>query len=399
MRSGLCAVAVALSLQSLVGSVDALQGIGTSDLAKRSPPAFSDFTNNTVFYPPADYSSWKTTYGRSLQLPDDSLLVTWENYPPEPPPADFPIYKSVDGGATWVNYSIARDQVNNWGLRYQPNLYLLPKDFGGYAAGTILLAGASVPDDLSQAWLDLYASTDGGRKWKFVSHMVYGPGPELASNGDAAVWEPFLLMYDDQLVCYYSDQRDPSHGQKLSHITTVNLRTWSSPVDDVAASVYDYRPGMAIVAHIESTNQYIMTYEVCIDGQGCQAHYKTSSSPLTFGSISGIGEAIVSNNTGVQPGASPYVIWTPNPRKHELSGIIIMNGEGSKSLFLNDDSAARDRWIEFPIDQLAAHSRTLEVINDHGKRKLLITGAGVFDTSADNFVNVGVIEIPTMRKC
>ncbi|OIW30416.1 neuraminidase [Coniochaeta ligniaria NRRL 30616] len=388
MRSRICAVAIAFSLQTL-----------TDPVLAHSPAPFSDFTNNTVFYPPADYTSWKTTYGRSLQLPDDSLLVTWENYPPEPPPADFPVFKSVDGGVTWVNYSVATDQVNNWGLRYQPHLYLLPQNFGGYAAGTILLAGASVPDDLSKAWLDLYASTDGGYSWEFVSHMVYGPGPELASNGDAAVWEPFLLMFDDQLVCYYSDQRDPSHGQKLSHITTRDLKTWSSPVDDVASAVYDDRPGMAIVAHIKSTNRYILTYEVCTDGQGCQAHYKTSSSPLTFGSISGNGQAIISSNTGVLPGASPYVIWTPNPRKQDGSGIIIMNGESSKSLFLNDDSAGSDGWIELPIDQLAAHSRMLSIINDNGKQKLLITGAGVFDTSADNFVNVGVMEIPTRRRC
>jgi hypothetical protein len=39
-----------------------------------------DFTNNLVFSPPANYTSWKTLYGRSAQLADGSLLVTWEEY-------------------------------------------------------------------------------------------------------------------------------------------------------------------------------------------------------------------------------------------------------------------------------------------------------------------------------
>ena len=54
------------------------------------------------------------------------------------------------------------DQVNGWGLRYQPFLYELAEPIGGYEAGTILLAGNSIPDDLSQTQIDLYASTDKG---------------------------------------------------------------------------------------------------------------------------------------------------------------------------------------------------------------------------------------------
>lgn len=52
-----------------------------------------------------------------------------------------PIYKSVDGGATWSNFSAVKDTQNGWGMRFQPFLYTLPTDFGGYARGTILAAG------------------------------------------------------------------------------------------------------------------------------------------------------------------------------------------------------------------------------------------------------------------
>jgi len=85
-------------------------------------------------------------------LPDESLLMTWEKYPAEPPLVNHPIWKSDDGGATWYNYSQIDDQVNGWGMRFQPFLYTLPVDFGGYPAGTILAAGVSCPFSLEGAF-------------------------------------------------------------------------------------------------------------------------------------------------------------------------------------------------------------------------------------------------------
>jgi hypothetical protein len=67
-----------------------------------------------------------------------------------------------------------QDTVNGWGLRYQPHFILLDQALGGYPAGTILLAGNSIPADLSKTQLDLYASTDNGATWKFVSHIANG---------------------------------------------------------------------------------------------------------------------------------------------------------------------------------------------------------------------------------
>ncbi|RFU26106.1 hypothetical protein B7463_g10230, partial [Scytalidium lignicola] len=251
-----------------------------------TPAAFSDFNNNLVFRPDSNYTSWRTIYARSLQLPDNSLLLTWEDYPPEPPLVYFPIYRSVDGGATWSEYSRVHDLVNGWGLRYQPFLFLLDQPFGGFPKNTILCAGASVPQDLSKAYIDLYASRDAGKTWEFVSHISYGAGPETVTNGNKAIWEPFLMIYEDNMVCYYSDQRDPAHAQKLVHVTSTDLKAWSSVVNDVAYATYGDRPGMTTVAHIESTDKYIMTYEYC-GSANCQAYYKVANSPLNFGSATG----------------------------------------------------------------------------------------------------------------
>lgn len=53
-------------------------------------------------------------------------------------------------------------------------MILLNQSIGGFPAGTILLAGNSIPSDLSKTQLDLYASTDSGVTWKFVSHIAKG---------------------------------------------------------------------------------------------------------------------------------------------------------------------------------------------------------------------------------
>lgn len=125
-------------------------------------------TNVTIFDPPKNYTIPRTLYARTLLLEGDSeddytLLATWENYLPNNDSFPyFPIFQSLDGGETWSERSRVYDQVNGWGLRYQPFLYELPEAFGGYDAGTILLAGNSIPQDLSKTQIDLYASTDKG---------------------------------------------------------------------------------------------------------------------------------------------------------------------------------------------------------------------------------------------
>ena len=121
-----------------------------------------------------------------------TLLATWENYSPEPPAVYFPIFKSKNGGKTWKHISNVTDQVNGWGLRYQPFLYQLPQRVGKYPKGTILLSGSSIPTDLSATLIEVYASRDQGYTWEFVSHVALG-GEALPNHGLTPVWEPFLM--------------------------------------------------------------------------------------------------------------------------------------------------------------------------------------------------------------
>ncbi|PSN75547.1 hypothetical protein BS50DRAFT_568174 [Corynespora cassiicola Philippines] len=384
----------AIGISTLLFGLELLsvaQGISIPK-AKRAPEPFSDFTNNVVFRPLPDHESWGTIYARTIQLPDGSHLLSWEDYSPEPPLMAFPIYRSQDGGATWTNFSQVHDQVNGWGMRYQPNFFVLEEDLGDYPAGTVIIGGMSVKRDLSEAWLDIYTSSDNGASWDFASHAVYAPGPETVTNGNDAVWEPFFLMHEGTLVCYYSDQRDENYAQKLAHITTTNLKDWSEPTNDVTYPTYEYRPGMTTVAHIKSTGNYIMTYELCgTSGGGCPSYFKVASSPYEFDAVKG---TLIVADTGENPGSAPYVIWTEHPDRTDGTGIIIMNGGQNDAVYLNEDSAAPDGWRRFDIAQDSAHSRTLEIIDVQGERKLMLAGGGHMSSGADNFVSVGVVGIP-----
>jgi hypothetical protein len=202
---------------------------------------FSGFNNNTIFQSAPNYTVPGTLYARTLELPDGSLLAAWENYSPQPPLVYFPLYKYTDGAVTWHEISRVTDQVNRWGLRYQPFLYLLPEAIGALPANSILLAGNSIPTNLSNAQIDLYSSTDKGYTWKFISHVAAG-GAAIPDNGTPAVWALFLLLHQSELVCFYFDQRDPQYGQNL--VLRLHLTWYSGPTLSTTSHTRITRPAL-----------------------------------------------------------------------------------------------------------------------------------------------------------
>lgn len=100
------------------------------------------YSRVTIFAPPSSYTVPRTLYARTLLIPQDGddenvLLATWENYSPEPPLVWFPIYRSNDLGQTWEHISNVTDDVNGWGMRYQPFLYELTEDIGNFPVSSI----------------------------------------------------------------------------------------------------------------------------------------------------------------------------------------------------------------------------------------------------------------------
>ncbi|KAJ4364148.1 hypothetical protein N0V83_009603 [Neocucurbitaria cava] len=346
------------------------------------------FSRRVIFTPPSNYTDPRVLYARSAQLDDGSLLATWENYSPEPPKVYFPIYRSTDGGYSWKEFSRVQDTQNNWGLRYQPFLYVLPDSIGGYKAGTVLLSGSSIPTDLSKTQIELYASTDKGRTWEFVSHIASG-GKAIPNNGETPVWEPFLMLHKKTLICYYSDQRDnATHGQKMVHQTTKDLKKWGKVVDDVAYPTYTDRPGMPTVAHLPN-GKYIMTYEygggpAITSSYQFPVYFKLSSDPEAFGSATGIS---LQTANGTIPTGSPYVVWSPVGGKN---GTIIVSASSNSQVFINK-GLGEGEWKMVATPEATAYTRHLRVLE--GGDKLLIMGAGKLPPSTTNKVELSVMDI------
>lgn len=346
------------------------------------------FSEVTIFTPPSNYTDPQTLYARTVELADGVLLATWENYSPEPPLVYFPIYKSIDGGETWTHISNVTDQHNGWGLRYQPYLYLLPEPIANYEAGTIFLSGNSIPTNLSQTQIDLYASTDGGVTWEFVSSIASG-GEAEPTNGLTPIWEPFLMLYEGSLVVYYSDQRDPAHGQKLVHQTSTDLVHWADPVDDVAYANYTARPGMTTVTQLPN-GKYIMTYEygggpTASSSYQFPAYYRIADNPLEFNAAEGY--PIIAD--GVQPTSSPYVTWTP---VGGVNGTILVSTGSYSQIFVNKQLGAVDAWVEVATPESISYSRSLRVLKTDPEL-LLIAGGGVLPPATSNSVTVSVMSL------
>ncbi|RDW84913.1 glycoside hydrolase family 93 protein [Coleophoma cylindrospora] len=351
---------------------------------------FSTFSNVTIFTPPANYTDPRTLYARTVELENGVLLATWENYSPEPPLVYFPIYKSTDGGETWKMISKITDQVNGWGLRYQPFLYELPVTVGNFSAGTILAAGNSIPTDLSLTQIDIYASRDKGYTWEFVSKVADG-GAAIPDNGIPAIWEPFLFYYKGEIICYYSDQRNPLYGQNLVHTTSSDLVSWAPIVPDVEYSTYTARPGMTTVTHLPN-GSYIMTYEYGggpdwgnVTDYEFPVYYRISDSPLTFNES--IGHPVVAN--GIHPTSSPYVTWSPIGGPH---GTILVSSGSLTQIFLNTELGAVDAWKVADTPASVSYTRSLRVFKDHPNH-VLIAGGGKLPPSTTNKVTVSVIDL------
>ncbi|KAI0112729.1 glycoside hydrolase family 93 protein [Hypoxylon sp. NC0597] len=358
--------------------------------AQSHASAIKELSQVVIFTPPSTYTDPRVLYARTAQLPNNDILATWENYSPEPPPVYFPIYKSSDQGATWTKIAQVEDQGYGYGLRYQPFLYVLPEDFAGYKKGTVLLAGSSIPTNLSSTQLDIYASTDSGKTWKFLSHVAAG-GEARPNNGLTPVWEPFLMLYEGKLLYYYSDQRDPKHGQKLVHQTSTDLLTWGPVVDDVAYPTYSQRPGMPTVALLPN-GQYIYTYEYGggpnpANSGSFPVYYRLSSDPENFSSAT---HHVLRTTDGTVPTGSPYVVWSS---AGGANGTIIVSSGCCSEIYVNKALGAENAWTKVSTPEGTSYTRSLHVFQED-QGYLLLAGGGRLPPSTTNKVTVSVMNVP-----
>ncbi|KAL2107028.1 hypothetical protein VUR80DRAFT_5803 [Thermomyces stellatus] len=347
---------------------------------------YTTFENRVIFTPEANFTDPRVLYARARELSDGVLLATWENYSPEPPPVHFPIYESRDHGASWEEVSQVHDEVNGWGLRYQPDIFELPEDVGDFEKGTIIVSGNSIPTDLSRTKIDVYASRDRGRTWEFVSSVAEG-GVADPVNWETPVWEPHMILHDGEIILYYADQRPEGHGQVISHQTTTDLLTWSDPVHDIVYEDPEARPGMPAVALLPD-DTYIYAYEYGgspdFDDYRFPIHYRIASDPRTFADA----PDFPVNADGSIPTSCPFVVWTPWGSEN---GTIILSASQGQ-VWANKALGDPDAWTVHETPQPGAYTRNLRVFEERPDL-LLIMGAGVLPPSDTNEVSLSVVDL------
>ncbi|MFG2126182.1 RICIN domain-containing protein [Streptomyces sp. NPDC048751] len=341
----------------------------------------------TLYTPPSDAPAPGSLYPRGLRLQHNgsangTLLATFEQYTNGTPV--FPVYRSTDNGTSWTKISDVEDTQNGWGMRWEPELFELPRAMGGFPAGTILAAGDSVPADRAGTKIDLYASTDRGQTWAFVTNIATG-GEAISSNGHTPVWEPFFLLSGDRLIVYYSDQRDTAHGQEIVHQVSTDLRTWGPVVDDVSKPTYADRPGMPVVTRLPNGN-YVMTHEYCGAPEGgCSVYYKISSDPEAFGAAT---DQVLRATDGTVPSGAPYVTWLPTGGPN---GTLVVSGDTVQDLFLNTQNGDPNAWTRILANVPRGYSRGLLPLAD-GHSLMVFTG-GRAGVSTLNPVQYSVIDL------
>ncbi|CAM5292854.1 RICIN domain-containing protein [Streptomyces canus] len=384
-------------------------------------------------------------YPKSAQLPGGRLVASFEKSTvvPASGSADgqtLPVYKSDDHGTSWQPLSevkapayLSNDPkyakyTSNW---TNPYLYVLPQSVGGLKAGTLLLASVVSGDDAyykehkaadagwtpnndgdrSDMAIALYSSTDQGSSWKVVNVVSTGgwqggSAGAVGQNIAAAnkyqqvdpLWEPYLMVYQGKLVCYYSDENDytgfdpvtgvprkdpandtatDSHGQILVHRTWDGKNAaWSDPVVDVSGSVQDMgggkteigggRPGMTNIVRT-TDGKWMLTFEYW--GGGANTRYAIADDPLKFfrGTQTGMSVGSLPVVAGSHPlagGGSPVLIRLPDGR-------LVYNASNSGDVWVNESGRSDGVWTEYQTTSPAGYSRNLQYVDGTGRIAIL----------------------------
>ncbi len=180
-------------------------------------------------------------------------------------------------------------------------------------------------------------------------------------------------------VAYYSDQRDPKHGQKLAHQVSTDLKTWGPVVNDVAYPTYSDRPGMTIITQM-GNGQWILVHEYpggyTLGLAQYPVWYHIADSPLDF--ISDFGRPIIAN--GFQPSSSPYVVWSPIGG---VNGTLVVSDADHSGVFTNTALGSESEWRYRVTDGRSAYSRALAIWRGQPHKLAIISGAG-FNDAATN---------------
>ncbi len=261
------------------------------------------------------------------------------------------IFESTDGGESFTQVGAVADPeaADGQGLCCA-TLYELPQQIGDMPAGTLLWAASVGAEDRPMA-LRIWASTDVGRSWSYLSDCT------VASN-DEGVWEPeFSIAADGSLVCHYADETDSEHSQKLVQARSTDGVNWTDHTETVAVPDAEHRPGMPMVRQLPN-GDYFMTYEICaLGGQyDCAVFHRTSPDGWNWGPVEEFGEQPRTED-GAYFTHTPTIAWSPSGGGADgsimLVGRDLNNADGTvaegnnRTIFVNTQNGD-GTWSEIP---------------------------------------------------
>ena len=313
---------------------------------KNLPIGFSVERQSDIFSPAGETVCEYPTIIRLAHQKNEAdngrLLASFEQWG-----STYPVFESTDDGQTWEFLCRVTDGFNGYYNEWMPFLYELPADMGDFEEGTILLAATSINGEgVTDSTITLYESDDLGRTFRAFCNV------DKAGGTDWGVWEPYLIYEEEsgRLFCFYSDDSDPAHSQKLVYKYSTDLVHWSEKYECVACEDPELRPGMVSVANM-GNGEYFMVYEMVGIG-GNPIYCKRSASLDDWGDAADHGTIV--SAAGKTFGSSPYVVWSPAggkcgtlivTAKHMLKG----RSRTGTDLFLSFDYGKTFAPVDNPI--------------------------------------------------
>ena len=202
-------------------------------------------------------------------------------------------------------------------------------------------------------------------------------------------------VHNHELIVYYSDQRDPLHGQKLAHQRSRDLLTWGPVINDVAYAEYLARPGMTVVAYVPPIRKWILVYELPVGnsssyGSHYPVHYRLADDPTKFDAAEPVA-IVIDDGKGnkIAPNASPYVVWSKEGGKN---GTIVVSDADRAAVYVNRAGGDPAKWEIKEAGQAEAYSRALHVFEKR-QEGLAVIGGDSFDGNGWGGLSLSVVDL------
>lgn len=229
------------------------------------------------------------------------------------------------------------------------SIYELPAKVGDMPAGTLLYSHNVVDYDRFSV-IAVWRSFDAGHTWEEYTMIDEGGGLH------EGVWEPFMIYCeeDQYLYCFYSDDSDPDHDQKIVYKRSKDGIHWEGkdgkvgtgtgkdvePVDVIASNEAEDRPGMPVITKM-GNGEYFMAYEYFDDDEGCPIRYKTTKNLADWGNPAEKG-------TIIGMWSSPSCAWIDSGGENGMLVVAAKGGSNNGYMMVSFDYGKTWEKIEDP---------------------------------------------------